>query len=164
MRLPIAISAILMASLSLNTPVMSQPSTQVAQSPAIASSNLKKVSFNRRLWYKQKIYNYRYTLTRSCFCQPKATEPVVIEVRNGVTNSITYAKTGQRVDPKLFQSYNTIPKLFNIIYNAIDRKAANLSVQYNPKLGYPTQINIDYNRQIADEEIYLTIENLQKNY
>lgn len=164
MRLPIAISAILMASLSWNTPVMSQPAIQVAQSPAIASSNLKKLTINRQLWNKQKISNYRYTFTRSCFCVPKATEPVVIEVRNDITTSITSVETGQPVDTKLFESYNTVPKLFNIIRDAIARRAANLTVKYDPKFGYPTEINIDYNSQIADDELFLTIENLQKTY
>lgn len=86
---------------------------------------------------------------------------MVIEVRNGVTTSITYADSGQPADAELFKKYNTIPKLFNVIRDAIARKAYNLTVKYDPTLGYPTQINIDYDSQIADDEVFLTIENLQ---
>ncbi|WP_341525340.1 DUF6174 domain-containing protein [Nostoc sp. UHCC 0302] len=161
MRLPLAISAMLVASLGLNTPVMSQTSIYVSQTRAIASSNVGKFRINRRLWNRQNISNYRYTFQRNCNCLPKATAPVVIEVRNGVTTSITYADSGQPADIELFRKYNTIPKLFNIIKDAIARKAYNLTVKYDPTLGYPTQINIDYDSQIADDEVFLTIENLQ---
>jgi hypothetical protein len=47
-----------------------------------------------------------------------------------------------------------------VIKDAIARNASSLTVKYDPKLGYPTQINIDYDQQMADEELYLTIEKL----
>ncbi|MCF2151998.1 DUF6174 domain-containing protein [Desmonostoc muscorum LEGE 12446] len=162
MRSLIAISSILLASLGLNLPVMSMPSIQVAQSPATTSSNLEQFKINYRLWRQQRISNYRYEFTRNCNCLPKATEPVIIEVRNRFPVSITYKSTTQPADAELFQQYNTIPKLFNIIKDAIARHAANLTVQYDPILGYPTQINIDYDSEIADDEIFFTINNLQK--
>ena len=162
MRLPIAISAILVASLGLSTPVISQPPIQVAQKPASTSFVLEQFKINYRLWRRKNISNYRYEFTRSCNCLPKATEPVIIEVRNGVTTSITYKDAKKPVDKALFQKYNTIPKLFNIIKNAFIQKADNLTVQYNPILGYPTQINIDYDKQRTDDTIFITISNLQQ--
>ncbi|MCC5667174.1 DUF6174 domain-containing protein [Nostoc sp. CHAB 5784] len=162
MRLPIAISAILVASLGLSTPVISQPPIQVAQKPASNNFALEQFKINHRLWRQKKISNYRYEFTRSCFCFPKSTEPVIIEVRNGVTTSITYKYGKNPVDTALFEKYNTIPKLFNIIRNAFIKKADNLTVQYNPTLGYPTQINIDYDKQRTDDTIFFTISNLQQ--
>jgi hypothetical protein len=114
------------------------------------------------LWNKKNISNYRYTLSNSCFCIPEARGPVVIEVRNGQTTSITLIATSQPVDPQLFQQYNTIPKLFNVIQDAINRRASSLNVRYDPRFGYPTQIDIDYNTQLADEEVYLSIENFEE--
>ena len=118
--------------------------------------------FNKRLWEQANIYNYHITVSNSCFCIPDARGPVVIRVRNGQTTSITSVATGKPVNPQFFQKYDTIPELFNIIQDAINRKASNLDVEYNAKLGYPTKINIDYNSQIADEEIFVTIENFQE--
>lgn len=162
MRLPIAISAVLLICLGLNAPVMSQAPTQIVQlTNNAAKSNLKQLKQNYKLWNKQNISNYRYKLTRSCFCTTEARGPVVVEVRNGITTSVTSVATGQPVDPQLFKQYDTVPNLFNVVKNAIARKASSLTVQYNSKLGYPSQINIDYNSQIADEELYLTIENFQ---
>ncbi|BBD64412.1 hypothetical protein NIES4072_19250 [Nostoc commune NIES-4072] len=162
MRLPIAITAILVAFLGLSTPVISQPPIQVSQKPTSNSFALEQFKSNSRLWRQKNISNYRYEFTRSCFCFPKATEPVIIEVRNGVTTSITYKYSKHPVDTGLFEKYNTIPKLFNIIRNALIQRADNLTVQYNPTLGYPTQINIDYDKQRTDDEIFITISNLQQ--
>jgi Family of unknown function (DUF6174)/Domain of unknown function (DUF6438) len=130
-----------------------------APNPNDANSTQLKV--NRQLWNQQKLTNYRFTFSRSCFCVPKATQPVVITVRNGQVASITAVNNNEPVDAELFQQYNSIPKLFGIIEDAISRKAASLTVKYDPKFGYPTQINIDYDQQMADEELYLTISNLQ---
>ncbi|BBD69624.1 hypothetical protein NIES4072_30410 [Nostoc commune NIES-4072] len=164
MRLPIIISAGLLLSLGLNLPVMSKSPIEIAQSPASNNLNLrraeKRLAFNRRFWNQQNISNYDYTLSNSCFCIGEARGPVVIKVRNGQTSSITSVATGKDVK-EYFQNYNTIPKLFDVIQDAINRKAASLNVRYNARFGYPTQIDIDYNSQIADEERYLTIENFK---
>jgi len=162
MRSAIVISAGLVMLLGLNLPVMSQPTIDVGQSLEFSDFNLIHFRMNRQLWRHQKIYSYRYTLSKSCFCIPEARGPVVIEVRNGRTTSITSVETGEPVNPDFFREYNTIPKLFNLIRDAIARRASSLTVEYDQTLGYPTQINIDYDSQIADEEIFLTIENLQE--
>jgi hypothetical protein len=161
MRLPIAIGVGLLISLSLTVPVVAQTPRQLPPIKLAANGNLGQLKINRKLWGQQNISNYRYTLTRSCFCTPEARGPVVVEVRNGVTTSVTSVATGQPVSADLFKEYDTIPKLFNVIQDAIARKAFSLTVEYSPNRGYPTQINIDYNSQIADEELYLTVENFQ---
>ncbi|MEH1832373.1 MAG: DUF6174 domain-containing protein [Nostoc sp.] len=165
MRLPIIISAGLLLSLGLNLPVMSKSPIEIAQSPASNNWNFKRLQkrleFNRSFWNRRNISNYEYTLSNSCFCIEDARGPVVIKVRNGQTISVTSVATGKPVNPDFFQSYNTIPKLFDVIQDAINRKAFSLNVEYNARFGYPTKINIDYNSQIADEEKYLTIENFK---
>ena len=123
--------------------------------------NAAQLQQNRQLWRNQKLSSYRYTLRVSCFCTPEVTQPVVVEVRNNRVTSITAANTGKPVNQEYFRQYNSVPKLFNIIQNAFAKNAASMSITYHPSLGYPTQINIDENAQMADEERYLTIENLQ---
>ncbi|MBN3941942.1 MAG: DUF6174 domain-containing protein [Nostoc sp.] len=164
MRLPIIISATLLLSLGLNLTAISKTPAEKAQYQTQTNNNLnsRRLRFNKRLWEQANIYNYRITVSNSCFCIPDARGPVVIQVRNGQTTSITSVATGKPVNPQFFQKYDTIPELFNVIQDAINRKASNLDVEYNAKLGYPTKINIDYSSQIADEEIFLTIENFQE--
>ncbi|MBE8967067.1 hypothetical protein IQ277_12670 [Nostocales cyanobacterium LEGE 12452] len=164
MRLPILISATLLLSLGLNIPAISETNAEKSQYQTQINNNLnsRRLRFNKRLWERANIYNYRITVSNSCFCIPDARGPVVIRVRNGQPTSITSVATGQPVNPEFFQKYDTIPELFNVIQDAIKRKAYNVDVEYNAKLGYPTKINIDYDSRIADEEIFLTIENFQE--
>jgi hypothetical protein len=89
---------------------------------------------NRQLWRSEKC---RYTVTSK------------------TDNS------GKPVNREYFKQYNSIPKLFNLVRSAIAKDVNRLSVTYHPSLGYPTQISIDYDAQMADEEQYLTIENLE---
>lgn len=161
LRWAVAISAGLFIPLNLIAPATSLTTVEIAQYKP-AASNLQQLKVNRQLWREKNIKNYRYTLTRSCFCIPEAREPVNITVKDGITTSIKSVATGKEVsNPEYFERYKTIPKLFNVISDAIARKASNIDVRYNPKLRYPTQINIDYSSKIADEELYLTIENFK---
>ncbi|MGQ4648000.1 DUF6174 domain-containing protein [Lyngbya aestuarii] len=134
---------------------------QLQQTQPVSEQSAQEFRQNLRLWTQQDIVNYRYTLSVSCFCLTEVTQPVIVEVRNAEFASVVAAESGQPVNPEFFQEYNSIRKLFEVIQDAIDQKADYLLVNYDPNLGYPTQINIDYSAQIADEEKFLTIENLE---
>ncbi|GAB1542502.1 hypothetical protein NUACC21_51760 [Scytonema sp. NUACC21] len=168
MRLSLSISIGLALFLGWNASVVALPLTfpqaklvQMADNSNYVNSNeLGELKRNLKLWNKQGILNYRYTLTNNCFCVSEFRGPVIIEVRNGITTSITSAATGQPVNPELFQKYDTVPDLFDLIEDAITNRESDLSVEYNPTLGYPTQINIG--NLAADAGIVTTIENLEK--
>ncbi|BAZ27608.1 hypothetical protein NIES4074_00350 [Cylindrospermum sp. NIES-4074] len=68
---------------------------------------------------------------------------------------------GQPVDPVYFTAFNTVPELFDAIEDAIARNAYRLDAKYDRKLGYPTEITIDYSAQQADEGQYISIQNLE---
>lgn len=143
------------------SPVMAQ----TVETTSVSSTQLGKVARelrrNQRRWYADNLKNYRYTLQISCFCTSETREPVEIEVRNGKLKSISRPKGGAPVDLNTFERYSTIPKLFNVIQKAIAAQADEISVKYNPQYGYPTNIYINPETMIADEEIWLTISNFQ---
>lgn len=51
---------------------MSQPPIEVAQLAANNNLAQRRLNFNRNLWNKQNISNYRYTFSNGCFCIPEA--------------------------------------------------------------------------------------------
>jgi hypothetical protein len=51
--------------------------------------------------------------------------------------------------------------LFDIIDDAIERRAAQLLVQYDPDLGHPITIRIDYSRLTADDEVEYLISDFE---
>jgi len=138
---------------------------QIEVGPGETSESVNQTSrtirAQQRAWTQQQLRNYRYTLEVSCFCVPEARQPVVIEVRDGVPVSYTYEATGETANASYFENYNTVPKLFNLMRAALYRSPNSMNVQFDPELDYPTQISIDYSAMIADEEIYLTIRDLQ---
>jgi hypothetical protein len=132
------------------------------KTPTPQSSNpAQQLQRSKQLWTKQNISNYRFTLRRSCFCSFETRQPVKIEVRNGQVTSIVPAMNGVPFNREDFTSNDSIAKLFDVVEDAIARKAHRLSVTYHPTLGYPTKIDIDYDQRMADEELSITIENLQ---
>ena len=60
------------------------------------------------------------------------------------------------VGPTYWKSYHTVEELFALIDSALVRDAAQVTVQFDEALGYPTQLYIDEDLRIADEELGIT--------
>lgn len=90
----------------------------------------------RATWKAENIASYRMTITRQCFCIRDAIGPFVLTVSG---NSITSASPNNQFANDL----PTVVGLFGIIQNAINDKVAALTVTYDAKLGYPTEVSID---------------------
>lgn len=116
----------------------------------------------RRQWRSQGIDSYSYTVRRVCFCPPEFTDPVVVRVRDGRAESRTYAEGGRAVDAERARLWPDVEGLFDAVQEAIDREADSISVRYHRELGHPTEIRIDYERMVADEELGLTAHDLQR--
>ena len=106
-------------------------------------------------WQKADIHNYSYVFQRSCFCMRDYTKAVLITVDNDVVVDAKFADSKGNLPDQLKINRQPISYLFDKIQDAIDRKAHSINVKYNEQFGYPTSISIDYDQQIADEELYL---------
>ena len=54
----------------------------------------------------------------------------------------------------------TIADLFDLIEDALDRKASYFSAAYDPSYGYPVRIEIDYSSSTADDEVAISARDL----
>jgi hypothetical protein len=103
-------------------------------------------------WRENGADTYTLALTRSCFCGEGALGLVTVSVRNGVVESRTYAD--ESPVPASFQdAWPDVPGLFALIGDAL-RRDADISVTYHPLHGAPTEVAIDYERQMADDELF----------
>ena len=131
-----------------------------------ASSVPQELTASEKLWKDQGLRNYDFTLERQCFCPEDWRGPVNIQVRNGVTVSITYVSSGAAVTEGKFDNADTIDKLFTMLKNAyagkgdFEQKADTINVTYNTQMGYPTIFFIDVSQIMADEEQGYTVTNL----
>jgi hypothetical protein len=120
---------------------------------------------NKATWDNANISHYRYTLSVSCFCAFMDEMPVTIEVENDQVVSITSVK-GTVIDSSntlvypAVEPYTTIDAMFEQLKTA-QAEAEEITVVYDPTYGYPSSIAIDYIKQAADDELYLTIENFE---
>lgn len=111
----------------------------------------------RARWTANRPSQYTYTLERLCFCPEEVRGPVRIVVRGDSVLSRAYVGSGQAVPAQYAVHFGTIESLFDVIDDAIDRKAAELSTQYDPARGYPLTVNIDYVANAIDEELGLRV-------
>ncbi|MBA3468261.1 MAG: hypothetical protein H0T53_01330 [Herpetosiphonaceae bacterium] len=114
----------------------------------------------RERWASHGSRSYDFELSINCFCPPEYTEPVIVAVRAGVPVAVTSAASGRPVDPdrrSWYERVDTVDELFALIEDAIARDAARLAVSYDQTHGYPTEISIDYDFRIADEELGLQV-------
>jgi hypothetical protein len=108
-------------------------------------------------WRERGPAQYTFQFQRSCFCIPTATAAVFITVNAGQVVSVV-REDGQPLSDADAQAFFriTIDSLFGIIGHALDQDAAHLQVTYDPRLGYPTHIAIDYDAHVVDEEMDYT--------
>lgn len=109
----------------------------------------ERLEDNRARWAARGFESYDLTVQRLCFCG--SVEPVRVEVRNGQPVSVVVAGTGEPV--LMPASFPTVPGLFDIVEDAIERDAHELHVEYDPDRGVPVRIEIDYNENTVDEEV-----------
>ena len=107
---------------------------------------------HRAVWMSNRANSYSYVLTPICFCPVSFVVPVAIRVENETVTSVTFVETGKAPEHDGFGRYVTIDELFDTIQEAIDRKASEITVTYDPEIGYPTEARIDYDARMADEE------------
>lgn len=100
--------------------------------------------------------SYTYTVRVSCQCPSDVTRPVAVWVDRGSVEYLFYEDDGRAVPFSYANSFPSAEQLFDAIQDAIDRGADRIDVDYDPTYGYPTNVYIDYDRRVFDEELSLT--------
>ena len=118
-------------------------------------------NFNRQKWLSKGIHTYEFEFNWSCECRPDFTQPVIISVVNDSIVSIVARDTGNSIERRKWDYWQTVDELFDWIQEAIDGGGVNLGrpeiITYDSELGYPTSGFIDY-PSIGDEEIGFDLE------
>lgn len=122
-----------------------------------------QITQHREQWANKKPSHYQFEASVMCFCPESVRKPVVFEVKDGMTVSMRYAD-GSEVPAELkevFAKHDSIDKFFGILQSAAAQNAAEIHVSYDDALGYPTEIAIDMDLRMADEEMSYTISNVK---
>ena len=113
----------------------------------------------RARWRAQGGDSYTVEISRSCFCVLGGRR-VTVTVTNGAVVGADYLDSGGPVETALLTYIPTIPDLFDLIQDALDKNPASFLAIYDPTYGYPTRIEIDFSATVADDELAITARDL----
>ncbi|MCG8466882.1 MAG: DUF6174 domain-containing protein [Gemmatimonadetes bacterium] len=117
---------------------------------ALSTSTLDSA---RARWLSSGIRDYDFEYRQQCECGSAFSDAAIVEVRQGRVAAVRYRDSGQPAAATDRGLFPTVDDLFARIEDAIRRNAASLTVTYDTRWGYPTRIDIDYDVQVADDEI-----------
>lgn len=100
-------------------------------------------------WQASGLTDYDFTFQRSCFCEFRG--PVLVTVRQGAVQSATIIATGEALTTAELARVPTVDGLFEIAAHAL-ADADRQSVRYDPVLGYPRVIDVDWIATAVDDE------------
>jgi hypothetical protein len=118
------------------------------------------VTAARDRWTQHATAGYRFDWQRGCECPPELTRSMEITVASGQITSAVYADDRSPVADQFRATLLTIDGVFDKIQMAIDQRPDEIRLSFDPALGYPTSVFVDYSHQIADEELALQISGL----
>jgi hypothetical protein len=107
------------------------------------------LSENRQKWDALGVEDYDYRMKRSCFCPNEVVQPGLVHVRGGQIVSVEHAESGEALDAGLFL---TVDELFDQAQASFDNHNFQLAAAFDTTLGYPTNVSIDVNEFIFEEE------------
>lgn len=116
-------------------------------------SLLNQLVAARMRWEQGEPQAYRYIVRLSCFCGD--VRPVEVHVVNGTVVAVRDPATNESL-PLTDHRARPVEGLFDVIQDAIGSDAHMLKTTYDPVLGFPTAIEIDYAERMADDEMYWT--------
>lgn len=113
----------------------------------------------RARWRTLGSQSYSYEVNRSCFCLLGGRQ-MSVTVQAGAVTAAEFQDSGAGVEAALLSYVPTVADLFDLIEDALDRKASYFSAAYDPSYGYPTRIEIDYSSSAADDELAISARDL----
>jgi hypothetical protein len=113
----------------------------------------------RARWLALGTQSYSYDVSRNCFCLLGGRR-MIVTVRDGAVVGAELQDSGDAVEAALLSYVPTVADLFDLIEDALDRKASYFVAEYDQTFGFPTRIEIDYSSSAADDEIAISARDL----
>jgi len=132
------------------------PSAPAQPGGVIQGEGPEDLAAARDRWGFHGYDDYKFTISRSCFCPPEVTGPFLVTVRDGDVVSATRA--GQPLAPSV--TVPSVEHVFDEIGAAYAAGAASVRVSYDGTTGHPVEVWIDLDEMMADEEMGYTISGL----
>lgn len=116
------------------------------------SDLLSRLEAAEQRWKPAALDNYAYTFTfRASYvyvdCEGDSFRTRIV---NGAPENLPGCD-------RLRSAYATVPHLFAFVREALDAKPDSIEVSFDPELGFPVSVAIDYGKRTSDDEIYFDV-------
>ena len=110
----------------------------------------------RERWARARPAAYSFVLERPCLCPRELVGPVLIQVRGDSVLSRTYTDTGQPVTAGSVALFGNMEAVFEVVERALEG-ADGITAEYDSVFGFPTNVGIDYRKNLIDDESGLKV-------
>ena len=119
----------------------------------------KELDKNRAVWTNQSIAHYKFDYTLSAYTLDNGIR-FTVEVTNNTITSIFSNETNSPVDIGEHAFIKTLDGFFDQIQQAINKKVYKISINYDAAKGFPSLIDVDEVKDIADDEYTIHLADL----
>ena len=110
----------------------------------------------RNAWRRAALSDYEYGYRKYCACHPDSPPETIVTVRGGAIVGVRHRPVDSTNEVLAragsLQYYWTIDELFELIDSAKARGAA-VRASYDRERGFPTEIHIDYDKNLIGDEL-----------
>lgn len=115
---------------------------------------LDDILLHRSIWESRRPAAYVFELQRFCNdCGAEEQGPVRVRVQGTAVVERRYTASGEPVASGLESTFPSVEGLFDLLEQAARRDVWYLSISWDPELGYPRDLYVDYDSNVAGEEI-----------
>ena len=119
----------------------------------------------RARWQSAALASYEYGYHKFCECHRESPPETVVTVQRDTVTGVRHRPAGSTVEvpaaDKNFQYYWTVDGLFQLIASALER-GVQVRTAYDPELGFPREIYIDYDANLIGDEVDLRLTSVSR--
>jgi hypothetical protein len=107
----------------------------------------------RDLWEARGPDSYVFTYELNCFCGGPGAPPARITVADGQVTGAFLPSRDEQVPEDELAAYPTVPDLFDDVEEWLARDPVSARTEFDPGLGHPVDVFVDFEERVADEEL-----------
>jgi hypothetical protein len=155
-RRPVTAHAAAIAAASLLLTVSTASSASDAEEQALLE--------HRERWQAAAVADYEYGYNKYCECHRDAPPETLVTVRDGEVVRVRHRPFGYEheveAEQRNLEWYWTVEGLFDLVRSALER-GVEVRADYDPALGFPTHVFIDYDPNMIGEELDVRLTRLE---
>jgi hypothetical protein len=133
-------------------------------SAAAAVAAEQELEENRERWRAAAVGDYEYGYNKFCECHRDTPPETLVTVRDGNVVGVRHRPFGfdheVEAEQRNLEWYWTVEGLFDLVQTALER-GVEVRAAYDPTLGFPTHVFIDYDAGMIGEELDLRLTRLE---